>query len=128
MRLPGKRLALRVIMTALPTIIRTAAKKHKAVREHLETSDCVLQIRLRDGSLARHYVFHGGTIEAHWGVHPRPDTEMSFASVDTALALMNPDPDHAVIIDALKNFKAMAGGSDRWAVLRSSEKLGSIPL
>jgi len=41
---------------------------------------------------------------------------MVFASADTALAMLKPDPDYAVVIDALKNFKATAVGSDRHLV------------
>jgi len=41
---------------------------------------------------------------------------MVFASADTALAMMRPDPDYAVIIDALKNFKASASGLDSCTV------------
>jgi molybdopterin guanine dinucleotide-containing S/N-oxide reductase-like protein len=111
-----KKLALRGIMFALPMIIGKAAKKHSAVRQHLSSRDCVVQVRLRDGSLARHYVFKGGRIDAIWGVAPQPDVDMVFASVDTALAMMNPNPDHAVIIDALKTFKASAGGRDECIV------------
>ena len=116
---PGKRLkklALRAVMLALPTIIRGAAKKHRSVREKLRSRDCIVQLRLRDGSIARHYVFKNGRISAFWGVHSRPDTEMVFASADTALAMMRPDPDQAVIVDALKNFKASAGGLDSCTV------------
>ncbi len=111
-----KRLALRAVMLALPTIIRGAAKKHRSVREKLRSRDCIVQLRLRDGSIARHYVFKNGRIGAFWGVHSRPDTEMVFASADTALAMMRPDPDYAVIIDALKNFKASASGLDSCTV------------
>lgn len=105
-----KKLALRSIVLALPLVIRQAAKKHESVREKLQSGNCVVQLRLRDGSVARHYVFRNGEVTGFWGRHSRPDTEMVFASVDSALALMRPDPDYAVVIDALKTFKAMAGG------------------
>ncbi len=107
-----KKLALRGIMFALPMIIGKAARKHDAVRRHLVSRDCVVQVRLRDGGLARHYAFKGGKVDAIWGVAAQPDVDMVFASVDTALAMMNPNPDHAIIIDALKTFKASAGGRD----------------
>ncbi|HEX6705815.1 MAG TPA: molybdopterin-dependent oxidoreductase [Albitalea sp.] len=107
-----KGIALRGVMLALPLIIGKAARKNRAVRDKLKSRDAVVQIRLRDGSIARHYVFKAGRITAVPGTTPRPDVDMAFASVDTALAMMRPDPDHAVIIDALKNFKASAGGQD----------------
>src|SRR5207302_9582056 len=92
------------------------AKRDRSVRTKLQSGRCVIQLRLRDGSLARHYVFGEGKVTGFWGLHPRPDAEMAFASVATALAMVRPDPDYAVIIDALKNFKATASGADRWTV------------
>jgi trimethylamine-N-oxide reductase (cytochrome c) len=111
-----KRLLLRAILLALPLIIGKAARGHAKVRQKLNAGDCVVQLRLRDGSLCRHYVFKNGVIRAQWTRHPAPDCEMVFASVPTALAMMKPNPDYAVLIDALKNFKATAGGVDRYTV------------
>lgn len=111
-----KRTALRAVLTALPLIIRTAARRHTRVRAHLSQCNCVIQVRLRDGSLSRQLHFRDGAVRALWGVHAAPDAEMVFASVATALAMLKPAPDYARVIDALKNFNAMAGGSDRHVV------------
>jgi len=52
---------------------------------------------------------------------------MVFASVETALAMVNPNPDYAVIIDALKNFKASAAGADRChGMVRTAHAPGGI--
>jgi len=111
-----KRALLRGVLLALPLVIRQAARKHETVRRQLRKENCVIQVRLRDGSLSRNLTFTDGRIRAGWGRHASPDAEMVFASVNTALAMLKPDPDYAVIIDALKNFKAAAAGSDRYLV------------
>lgn len=111
-----KRAMLRAVLLALPLLIRQAARKHATVRKHLRKESCVIQIRMRDGSLSRNLTFTRGRIEAAWGRHERPDAEMVFNSVETALAMLKPDADYAVIIDALKNFKAAATGSDHHLV------------
>lgn len=111
-----KTFALRSILLALPIVIRSAAHKHQSVRQKLRAGKCVMQIGLRDGSIVRHLMFANGAITARWGKHPRPDAEMVFATADTALAMMRPNPDYGVVIDALKNFKATARGEDRWIV------------
>ena len=111
-----KRIALRAILGLLPTIIRKAARQHASVRAVLARHSGVIQIRLRDKSISRHLNIAGGKIRASWGLHPAPDAEMVFGSASTALALLKPDPDYGVVIDALKNFKAMASGSDRHLV------------
>ena len=107
-----KRAVLRAVLLALPLIIRSAARRHAMVRRTLSKGHCVIQLRLRDSSVSRSLTFHNGTVRAAWGVHSKPDAEMVFASVATALAMLKPNPDYAVVIDALKNFKATAGGSD----------------
>lgn len=111
-----KKTALRAVLLGLPLIIRTAARRHQNVRRILRRGRCVIQLRLRDSSVSRHLTFRDGTLRAGWGVHRQPDAEMVFASVATALAMLKPKLDYAVVIDALKNFKATAGGSDRHLV------------
>ena len=111
-----KKLALRAVLLGLPVIIRSAARRHEAVRRTLGQGHCVIQLRLRDSSVSRSLTFRGGTVRAAWGVHSKPDAQMVFASVATALAMLKPNPNYAVIIDALKNFKATAVGSDRHLV------------
>src|SRR5579871_5041483 len=99
---------LRAVLLALPTVIRRAARRHLGVRAKLRQEHCVIQLRLKDNSVSRHLTFADGKVRAAWGVHEAADAEMVFASVDTALAMLKPDPDYAVVIDALKNFKAAA--------------------
>jgi len=111
-----KRLMLRAILGALPLVVRRAARRHPAVREHLKRGRYVVQIRLRDGSICRHFVFQNGGVRGCPGPHANPTTDMTFASIDSALALVKPTPDYAAVIDALKNFKAMAAGADRSTV------------
>lgn len=107
-----KRTALKTILLALPLVIGLAAKKSQPVRARLAGANRVIQVRLRDGSLAHHYVFKAGRVRGHVGLHPSPDGEMVFKSVDMALAMLKPSPDYAIVIDALKNFKVTAGGKD----------------
>jgi Molybdopterin oxidoreductase len=111
-----KRALLRGVLTALPVLIGQAARRHERVRKHLQRENCVIQLRLRDRSISRHLTFRDGKVRAGWGTHESPDAEMVFVSLATALAMLKPDPDQAVVIDALKNFKATAGGSDRHLV------------
>lgn len=107
---------LRAILLALPMVVQRAAKRHASVREKLRAGDFVVQLRMRNGSLCRHYAFRHGRVSGTSGAHPCPDAEMVFVSLDTALAMVSPNPDYAAIIDALKNFKVTAGGADRCIV------------
>lgn len=107
-----KKIILSSLLKALPLIIGQAARKHAAVRDKLKSKDMVLQISLRDRSIARHLIVRDGRVSGRPGYHPKPDAAMTFKTVETALAMMKPNPDYGVVIDALKNFKVVASGRD----------------
>ncbi|MEA3096191.1 MAG: hypothetical protein QOF74_431, partial [Caballeronia mineralivorans] len=97
----------------MPTVLRIAARMFPTVREHLGAGRWVIQLRLRDNSLARQLHFKGGSVSGRWGVCPEPDAELVFMDAATAHKMLAPTTDHAFLIDALKNFKITQGGSDQ---------------
>jgi trimethylamine-N-oxide reductase (cytochrome c) len=101
-----------MILRALPIVIGRAANKHEQVRDRLRGKNLIVQIRLKDGSVARHLVFRGGKAKGRSGLHPNPDAVMSFKDVDMALDFLRPNANPLVVIDALKNFKVTAAGRD----------------
>lgn len=109
-------LAVKAILMSLPLVIRLAAKRDEGVRKLLARGDCTLQFRTRDSRVARYFVFRAGSVKGYAGQAPRADVEMVFRDASTALQMLNPTPDHSVIIDLLKNFKVVASGSDKWTV------------
>ena len=48
-----KRLLLKAILVTIPQIIKSAARKHPEFRQKLRQHNCVIQLRLRDSSIAR---------------------------------------------------------------------------
>ncbi|HRH88737.1 MAG TPA: hypothetical protein PLO41_17965 [Rubrivivax sp.] len=56
-----KKLMLAAILKALPAVITAAARLNADVRRRLRSRDLILQIRLRDGSVARQLLFKGGS-------------------------------------------------------------------
>ncbi len=111
-----KKVALKVLLTLLPKIIGSAAKKNAEVKKHFAKGRGVLQIGLKDGSVCRHYVFERGTISGRAGRHPSPDATITFKDATLALSVMKPGADRAVVIDAAKNFKVVSTGRDDLAV------------
>jgi len=107
-----QRHVLVLILWLMPIALRMAARMFPSVRKHLGARDCVIQLRLRDNSLARQLHFRGGVLSARWGVAPQPDAELVFMDAATARQMLAPTTDHAFLIDALKNFKITQGGSD----------------
>jgi trimethylamine-N-oxide reductase (cytochrome c) len=107
-----QRQLLALILWLMPAVLRIAARKFPAMREQLRTGNWVIQLRLRDNSLARQLHFKGGTVTGRWGVSEKPDAELVFMDAATARKMLAPKTDHAFLIDALKNFKITQGGSD----------------
>src|SRR5260221_3112303 len=93
------------ILWLMPIVLRVAARLFPSVRERLNTGHWVIQLRLRDNSLARQLHFKDGTVAGTWGVRTDSDAEIVFFDVSTAHKVLAPKTDHAFLIDALKNFK-----------------------
>lgn len=111
-----KKIALRTILCALTQVLRLTARRHPHVATFMRQRNCVAQIRLKDGSVARHYVFRGGRLTSAAGLHPRPDVVLTFRDVATALVFLLPPPDQAEIINACKSFRVTTDGRDEIVV------------
>lgn len=111
-----KKLALRTILYSLSHVLRLTAIRHPAMAAFMARKNCVAQIRLRDGSIARHYIFRGGKLSTRPGLHPRPDVTMSFRDLRTALTFMIPPVNQADVVHAAKTFKVVVDGCDELIV------------
>lgn len=112
-----KRALLRTILFGVTHVIRRTAKKHPSFREHMKRHDCIVQVKLKDGSIGRYYIFERGSIRSRAGFHPNPQVTYIFKDLRTALAILKPgEPDQAERLNAAKNFRAMVVGRDDLAV------------
>lgn len=107
---------LKTILFGLTHVIKKTAKSHPSFREELRRKNCVAQIKLKDGSISRYYVFQAGNVTSKAGVHPKPDIEMAFKDLRTALIFMKPPQDRAEIIHAAKQFRIIVTGRDELVV------------
>jgi len=111
-----KRTLLKTILFAISAVLRLKASQHATFREFMRRHNCVVQIRLKDGRVGRHYRFSNGKIETQAGIHPRPDVAMVFKDLPTALRFMQPNPDQGEITLAAKTFRVVVEGRDELAV------------
>lgn len=103
---------LKATLFALPKLFAIKARQSKTFKAFLEQRDCVVQLQLKDGSIARHYEFEGGKVRSVTGIHPQPDMIMMFKDVDTAVAMLTPPIDYAELIHAGKNFRLAVMGDE----------------
>ena len=107
-----KRTILKTILFALAPMLNRAARTRPTFRAKLRQHDAVVQIQLRDGSIARHFTIAGGKVSSTAGLHPHPEVVMMFKDVRTALIMMKPNPDMGKVVHAAKNFKVQVLGPD----------------
>ena len=107
-----KRLVLRTVLFALGPMLAKAARSRPQLRAFVKRHDAVVQIQLKDGSIGRWFQMRGGRVSSGRGMHPNPQVRMMFKDVDTALAMMKPNPDMGQVVHAAKTFKVMVVGPD----------------
>ncbi len=108
-----KNTIFRVILFGLGLAFNAKSKKFASFREEASKHDFVLQIKLKNDSIGRHYLFKGGKIvNAEYGIHAKPDVAMVFKSVDVALKIMTPTAKDAYKVHAAKNFLMEVQGDD----------------
>ncbi|SHH13141.1 molybdopterin-dependent oxidoreductase [Pollutimonas bauzanensis] len=111
-----KQTLLKTILFGVTHILRRTAKKYPSFRKEMKRRNCVVQIKLKDGSIGRHYTFQRGTVKSQAGIHPNPDVKLIFKDLPTALSFLKPGADQAEILNAAKNFRVMVVGRDELCV------------
>jgi trimethylamine-N-oxide reductase (cytochrome c) len=111
-----KQIRMRTVLFMVTKILGSALKKHESVRKHVGARKCAVQIKLKDDSIGRCYFFDNGKITSKAGIHARPDLNMVFKDLDTALMFLSPGVSQAEIIHAAKNFRVTLQGPDELAV------------
>lgn len=106
------RLSLSVRLWGMAQVIRLFGKHYPAFARHLKAHNCVAQIRMQDGSQGRWFEFREGRLTTGKGIHPAADFSLVFRDLSTANTFLDPYVDHAEIVHAAKNFKALVTGDE----------------
>ena len=107
------KLTLELILLGLATILRRNAKR-PAVQAMLRDRNRVVQIKTRDDTVARSFVFGGGAIFSRRGTVPNPDVSFVWRDADTAVKrLRSADPQ--AIPNALADQSLMIEGNGDFA-------------
>src|SRR3954463_2898391 len=78
--------------------------------------NCAVQIRLKDNSIGRYYIFQNGRVRSAAGIHPKPDVSLVFRDVPTALIFLKPPQRQSEILHAAKQFRVQILGRDELVV------------
>ncbi|MGB9660774.1 MAG: molybdopterin-dependent oxidoreductase [Moorellaceae bacterium] len=96
----------------LEKLIRLKAKRYPSYAKQLSEKNPVVQIKLKDNSLGRYFIFENGNVKSKKGIHPHPDVVLAFENVEVAAKIMKPNRDYLEFINAAKTFQITIQGSD----------------
>ncbi len=77
-----------LLLLALYVKLRSTAKKHPSFKERLGEQDFTLQIKTRDESQGRYYIFNDGDVFSRKGIHTHPDVALIWATADLGFRIM----------------------------------------
>ncbi len=107
-----RRLQFAALTWGLGMVMQVQRRRFREMRERLAEHDLVAQIRLRDGSAGRFFIFNGGRVSSKRGLHPHADVVMSFHDATLATRLLRPKRDQLEFLSAAKTFKLEVAGQD----------------
>jgi trimethylamine-N-oxide reductase (cytochrome c) len=115
LRAAASRAALRVILRGLFDLFRARALVDAGFRARIAEKNCIAQIRTKDGSVGRYFVFSAGRVRSKAGLHPKPDVVLGFESAQLGARLMTPPIDWHAQVHAQKNFELTLDGPEEFA-------------
>jgi hypothetical protein len=100
------------VLLGLGKLMNFSARRYPAFRARLKQKNLIAQIKLRDHSQGRYFIFKDGEVRSKHGIHPRPDMTITYDSADLAVRLMRPNRSQLEQINAMKNFQIGLEGPD----------------
>ncbi|MBW1801391.1 MAG: pyrogallol hydroxytransferase large subunit, partial [Deltaproteobacteria bacterium] len=101
-----------IILFGLEKIIKITALRYPAFRNRLKEKNLIAQIKVKDDSQGRYFIFQDGKVRSKNGIHPRPDVTIIYRNAVLAAKLMRPDRSQLDQINAMKNFQIGMEGPD----------------
>lgn len=77
-----------LLLFILSLKLKSSARKHPSFKERLREQDFTLQIKTRDESQGRYYIFNDGTVFTSRGIHTHPDVALVWATADLGFRIM----------------------------------------
>lgn len=112
----NKKLQFDAIMTVLGLGFRSLSRFKPKFKARLAEKNGTVQIKLKDNSTGRYFIFKDGKVSTKKGIHPSPDVAVIFKDAATALSLMSLKKDRLHQLNAMKTFKMAMEGNDALGV------------
>lgn len=110
--MPFEKQQFSIMLFGLEKILKFTAKRNKVFAARLREKDLIAQIKIKDNSLGRYFVFDKGTVTSKGKIHPNPDICLVFRDAKRAVELLRPPTDYLDMINAMKNFQIELEGPE----------------
>jgi trimethylamine-N-oxide reductase (cytochrome c) len=100
------------ILLGIAATMRGCALMFPEFRKKIAARNAVIQIKTKDNSAGRHYIFRNGKVRSRAGIHARPDATLIFKDAETGFRLLTPPINHLNFINAIKTFKLDMEGDE----------------
>jgi len=111
----GAAMNFSLVLFGLAQLLKYTARRHPSFRARLREKNLVAQIRVKDDSEGRYFVFRGGKVSSRRGIYPRPDVCLTFKTARLGARLLMPPIDFREQIEAQKTFSLTMVGPDELA-------------
>lgn len=110
------RFKVSLILYGLEKIIRLMTKRYPSFANRLKEKNLIAQLKLRDNSLGRYYIFEDGNVTSKKGIHPNPNVTMSFDTAVRVAHTLKQNRNMMEYISALKSFQIELQGPDELTI------------
>lgn len=108
-----KKMQFAVTLFALEKMIKISAARSQEYKERIENAPhFIAQLRVKDNSQGRYFIFNEGNVSSKKGIHPSPDVTMTMETAELAVKLMKPNADRLDMVNAMKEFQVNIEGPD----------------
>lgn len=94
-----------IVLFGIKMLFNLKVMRYPAFKNRLKENDPTIQMKLKDNSRGRYFIFRDGKIISKRGLHPSPDVSMIFGNARVALDIFIPPRDQLAMVNAAKSFQ-----------------------
>ena len=94
-----------IVLFSLKILFKLTAMRFQFFKNRLKEKNLTVQIKLKDNSQGRYFIFRGGSIISKSGIHASPDVTLTFRNAPLALEILIPPRNQLATVNAMKSFQ-----------------------
>jgi hypothetical protein len=87
-----------IVLFSTKMLFKLTAMRFQFFKNRLREKNLTVQIKLKDNSRGRYFIFRRGSIISKGGIHASPDVTLIFRNVNLALDILVPPRNYLVML------------------------------